>query len=202
MAFLASLLPISVPHTRLVGNRVVVRSPAYADWAAWSTLRAQSRSFLTPWEPSWPADMLSRASYRRRLIRYALDWRDQVGYSFFISRREDDELLGGIALSNIRRGVAETVSLGYWIGQPHARQGYMSEAIRLVLRFSFEKLGLHRVEAACLPANMASRSLLMKAGFREEGYAKQYLFIDGAWRDHVLYAMLRDEWPARGDPSR
>jgi ribosomal-protein-alanine N-acetyltransferase len=198
MGFLATLFPVTVPHSRLVGERIVVRSPTYGDWQAWSTLRAQSREFLTPWEPNWPSDILSRAAYRRRLVRYALDWRDQAGYSFFICRKEDDELLGGIALSNIRRGVAETASLGYWIGKPHARQGYMSDALRLVLRYSFEKLGLHRIEAACLPTNEASRGLLMKAGFREEGYAKQYLFIDGAWRDHVLYAILRDEWPARG----
>jgi ribosomal-protein-alanine N-acetyltransferase len=168
-----------------------------SDWAAWSVLRSQSREFLAPWEPSWAPDSLSRAAFRRRLMRYAIDWRDRVGYSFFVTRSADQALLGGITFSNIRRGVAETGSIGYWIGQPYARQGYMTEALELALGYGFEHLRLHRIEAACLPANQPSRSLLAKSGFAEEGYARQYLFINGAWADHVLYAMLRDDWKAR-----
>ncbi len=157
-------------------------------------MRGESRAFLTPWEPAWPTDALSRASFRRRIARYAMDWRTDQGYSFFIFRQSDDALLGGIGLSNVRRGVAETGSLGYWIGECHARQGFMLEALRLSLDFSFQRLRLHRVEAACLPTNLPSRGLLAKAGFREEGYAQKYLCIDGIWQDHVLFAMLQEEW--------
>ena len=103
-------------------------------------------------------------------------------------------LLGGVTLSNLRRGVAQTASLGYWIGGRYARQGFMTEALSGVLEFSFGELGLHRVEAACLPTNIASRGLLLRMGFREEGYARKFLRINGQWQDHVLFAILREEW--------
>ena len=190
---LPRLFNLQPPALRLAGRRVVLRPPERGDWADWAELRDVSRTFLTPWEPSWPADALGRAAFRRRLARYAVDWRTDQGYSFFVFRSLDAALLGGIGLSNVRRGVAETASLGYWIGQPHARQGYMTEALDLALDFTFGHLHLHRIEAACLPTNAASRGLLLKAGFREEGYARKYLCIDGQWQDHVLFAMLRDE---------
>jgi [ribosomal protein S5]-alanine N-acetyltransferase len=103
-------------------------------------------------------------------------------------------LTGGIGLSNVRRGVAETASLGYWIGEPYARQRYMSAALPLVLDFAFDRLRLHRVEAACLPTNVPSRALLLRTGFQQEGYARNYLLIDGKWQDHLLFAILREDW--------
>ena len=181
------------PGSRLEGTRVYLRPPRFGDWRAWSRLRAASREFLTPWEPTWPADALGRGAYRRRLRQAALEWRDDAGYGFLLFRREDDELVGGVTLSHVRRGVAQTATLGYWIGAPFARQGYMTEALRCLLPFAFGRLALHRVEAACLPRNEASRRLLDRIGFREEGFARQYLRIDGAWRDHVLYALLGDD---------
>lgn len=184
------------PLLRLAGERIWLRPPERGDWQQWATLRAQSREFLVPWEPSWPADALSRAAFRRRIGRYAADWRTDQGYTFFVFR-PDGRLVGGIGLSNIRRGVAETASLGYWIGQQHARRGYMTEALALALDFAFQRLRLHRVEAACLPHNAASRGLLLKTGFREEGYARKYLCIDGKWQDHVLFGLVREEWRAR-----
>jgi ribosomal-protein-alanine N-acetyltransferase len=156
-------------------------------------LRTQSRSFLAPWEPTWPPDALSRASFRARIARYSEDWRSDQSYNFFIFR-EDETLVGGVGLSNLRRGVAETASLGYWIGEPFARQRFMTTALPLVLDFSFDRLRLHRVEAACLPINVPSRSLLLRIGFAEEGYARRYLLIDGKWQDHLLFAMLREDW--------
>jgi len=191
---LPRLFNLQPPALRIGGPHVWLRPPERGDWQEWATLRGESRSFLTPWEPAWPSDALTRASFRRRIARYAMDWRSDQGYSFFIFRHGDNVLLGGIGLSNVRRGVAETGSLGYWIGQRHARQGYMLEALRLSLEFCFSRLRLHRVEAACLPSNMPSRGLLSKAGFREEGYAQKYLCIDGVWQDHVLFAMLHEEW--------
>ena len=186
------------PAQRLVGARVMLRPPERNDWQAWSELRGQSRRFLMPWEPSWSADALTRAAFRRRLQRYAVDWRTDQGYSFFLFRHEDDALVGGIGLSNVRRGVAETGSLGYWIGERHAHRGYMTAGLQLILAFAFERLKLHRVEAATLPHNAPSRGLLVKSGFREEGYAREYLCIDGRWQDHVLFAILRQEWACEG----
>jgi ribosomal-protein-alanine N-acetyltransferase len=178
---------------RQIGERVYLRAPERGDYEDWAGLRARSRNFLTPWEPSWPVDALSRTNFRARIARYAEDWRIDQAYNFFVFSHED-VLLGGIGLSNVRRGVAETASLGYWIGEPHARQGYMSASLPLVLDFAFGRLHLHRVEAACLPHNVPSRALLKKIGFRQEGLARQYLCIQGKWQDHVLYAILREDW--------
>jgi ribosomal-protein-alanine N-acetyltransferase len=177
----------------LAGRRVYLRPPEDRDWRPWADLRTVSRDFLVPWEPSWPSDALSRESFRRRLRRYGIDWREDAGYSFFIFRAGDNLLLGGATLGNVRRGVAQSGTLGYWIGAPHVRQGYMSDAIETTVAFAFETLQLHRLEAACLPSNAASQGVLRKLGFRQEGYARRYLRINGEWCDHLLYALLAEE---------
>ena len=164
-----------------------------ADYAAWAQLRGESRDFLSPWEPVWAGDELSRGAFRRRLKRYAKEARLDSAYAFFVFRAGDDQLMGGCTLSNVRRGVTQCCALGYWIGERFSRQGYMFNAVCALVPFIFGTLGLHRIEAACLPANEPSRSLLAKAGFREEGVALRYLQINGEWRDHVLFALLSDE---------
>ncbi|MFQ5774713.1 MAG: GNAT family N-acetyltransferase [Kiloniellaceae bacterium] len=178
---------------RLEHERVYLRPPVQRDWRAWAALRAESREFLAPWEPTWAYDALTRGAFRRRLRVYRAEMRQGTGYSFLVFRRADDVLLGGTTLSNLRRGVAQSASLGYWIGAPYRRQGYMSEALAALLRFGFGHLGLHRVEAACLPDNQASKALLLKSGFREEGYAREFLRINGRWQDHLLFAILRSD---------
>lgn len=185
------------PGPRLTGERVYLRPPLLDDWRAWADLRRESRSFLTPWEPSWPADALTAPAFRRRIRQYAREREAQVGYAFLIFRGRDDRLLGGISLTNLRRGVAQSASLGYWIGRRHARQGYMTEGLALLLEWSFGTLGLHRLEAACLPDNLASRALLEKIGFRHEGLARGFLKIEGRWQDHVLYGLLESDWRER-----
>jgi len=177
-----------LPEIRAEG--IVLQAPQMADYSEWSALREASRSFLVPWEPTWPNDDLTRGAFRRRLKRYAEDLRTDQAYPFFIFRAADDVLVGGLTLANIRRGVAQAGSLGYWIGAPFARHGYMSAAVCALLPFAFGALRLHRVEAACIPTNAASMRLLEKNGFRREGYARQYLCINGSWQDHVLYARL------------
>ena len=156
-------------------------------------LREASRDFLTPWEPTWPADDLTRASFRRRIKRYSEDQRSDLAYAFFVFRKQDDVLVGGLTLANIRRGCAQAGSLGYWMGAAYARQGHMTAAVSAVIPFAFGTLRLHRIEAACIPANVASVRLLEKTGFKREGFARQYLCIDGVWQDHLLYARLRDD---------
>lgn len=185
---------------RVSHGRVYLRRPRDGDWKEWSNLRAASRAFLTPWEPTWPKDALTRAAFRRRLRQYAQDWREGSGYNFLIFRTDDDALLGGINLCYVRRGIVQGGSLGYWIGAPYARQGYMSEAMQCMLSFAFEQLELHRVEAACLPNNKASEALLRKSGFRQEGHARKYLRINGVWQDHLTFAILREDWEAGRPP--
>ena len=174
-------------------GHVYLRPPRQRDWRLWSRVREDSREFLAPWEPTWPYDALTRGAFRRRVRAYSQEMRQGSGYSFLIFRKEDDRLMGGATLSNIRRGVAQTASLGYWIGESYARRGYMTEALSALLDFGFEHLGMHRVEAACLPHNEASKTLLLKLGFAEEGFARQYLRINGSWQDHVLFAILRSD---------
>ena len=157
----------------------------------------RSRDFLTPWEPTWPADDLSRSAFRRRIRRYAEDLRTDQGYAFLIFRSSDNALVGGLTLANIRRGVAQAGSLGYWMGQPFARHGYMTAAVRAVIPFAFGTLRLHRLEAACIPTNAASIRLLENTGFVREGYAREYLCINGIWQDHLLYGRLKDRQALR-----
>lgn len=194
MNFLLDFWASFPPPFLLTGQRIILRTPRPPDWQSWRDLRERSRAFLQPWEPTWSSDALTRPAFRRRLKQYAADWQSDEGYSFLIfAAGQGEELLGGIALTNIRRGVAETGTLGYWMGQDYAGQGYMREAIPVILDFAFDKLGLHRVEAACLENNDRSRGLLLKSGFREEGHARGLLRIDGNWCDHVVFAILRED---------
>jgi len=172
---------------------VYLRYPQQADFAAWAEIRGESRSFLEPWEPTWPADDLTRMAFRRRLRRYSSDIREDQAYPFFIFRAEDDAFLGGATISNVRRGVAQACSVGYWSGQRHARKGYTSAAVKALFPFVFDTLKVHRLEAACIPTNEASKALLRRTGFTEEGYARKYLKINGQWQDHILFAMVEDD---------
>jgi [ribosomal protein S5]-alanine N-acetyltransferase len=192
MAFFRTV-SFSEPLPAIAGDGVFLRAPQMADYSEWMTLREASRDFLTPWEPTWPADDLTRGSFRRRMKRYSEDQRSDLAYPFFIFRKGDGVLVGGLTLANVRRGCAQAGSLGYWMGAAYAGKGHMTAAVTAVLPFAFGTLRLHRVEAACIPANVASIRLLEKTGFRREGFARQYLCIDGLWQDHLLYARLKDD---------
>ena len=181
----------------LIANRVILRMPRPGDWREWATIREASREFLTPWEPSWTPDSLGRSAFRRRLRQQRSGWRDDDCYSFLIFERDGERMVGGISLSNVRRGVCQAGSLGYWMSQHHTGRGYMTEAVSCIVRFAFADLRLHRVEAACLPHNEASRAVLEKCGFSEEGRAAGYLRINGEWQDHILFAILADRPPDR-----
>ncbi len=175
---------------RLDGEGVRLRPPRAGDFAEWARLRSDSRDFLQPWEPTWPADDLTHSAFRRRLAAYAQDVEKGLAYPFFVFRHGDNALVGGVTLSNVRRGVAQMASLGYWVGERYARRGHTLAAVSSVSGLAFRRLGLHRLEAACLPTNEASRGVLAKAGFREEGFARAYLRINGIWRDHLLFGLI------------
>jgi ribosomal-protein-alanine N-acetyltransferase len=192
MSFLRSVT-LSETGPVIKGSGVVLHIPQMSDFEEWAILRERSRSFLVPWEPTWPSDDLTRSAFRRRMRRYWRDVREDQSYPFFVYRQDNDTLVGGLTLSNIRRGVSQTCSLGYWVGQPHARQGFTSAAVRAVMPFVFNVLRLHRLEAACLPTNDASIRLLRSCGFREEGYARGFLQINGMWQDHLTFAILSSD---------
>jgi ribosomal-protein-alanine N-acetyltransferase len=189
MAFFRTI-NFSEPLPIIEGEGVMLRTPQMIDFEEWTALRETSRAFLTPWEPIWPVDDLTRGAFRRRIKRYAEDLRTDQGYAFVITRYSDGAMVGGLTLANIRRGVAQAGSLGYWTGLPFVRQGYMTAAVRAVVPFAFASLRLHRLEAACIPSNTGSMRLLEKTAFLREGYAREYLCINGIWQDHVLYARL------------
>lgn len=189
MAFLRSGLVPDVPSV-LPGARVVLRAPQISDYGPWAELRAESRTHLQPWEPTWPRDDLTRTAYKRRVRHYHRESRNDQGYAFLIFAAGDERLLGGIALTNVQRGITQSAALGYWLGRPHLGCGYMTDAVRTIAAFSFEHLHLHRLEAATQPANEASIRVLERSGFEREGFAREYLKIDGAWRDHLLFGLV------------
>jgi ribosomal-protein-alanine N-acetyltransferase len=192
MALLRSISTRPVtPNLR--GENVVLRPAATADYAQWSTLRNESHAFLAPWEPTWPADDLTRLSFRRRIRRYQREIRAGTDYPYFVFAPKTETLLGGVTLGQIQRSVSQTGTLGYWMGERYANKGYMTAAVAAVASFAFDTLQLNRIEAACLPDNKASMHLLEKVGFSREGYARNYLCINGRWQDHNLYGLVRSD---------
>jgi len=184
---------------RIETERLTLRAPAMGDFLSWSDLRARSIDFLAPWEPAWAEDHLSRKAFSNRVWWSERAIAGGTALPLFLIRREDGALVGAITLDNIRRGPAQSGTLGYWTGAAHARQGYMREAIEAVVHHAFDRLDLSRIEAACLPENTASRGLLERCGFKYEGVAQSYLQINGRWRTHVLYAALRADRRGRAE---
>jgi [ribosomal protein S5]-alanine N-acetyltransferase len=201
MAFLRPSQALDV-DLDIQGVRVFLRPPAMGDFQMWFETRAASRAHLTPWEPLWSRDELTRAAFRRRVRHYQAEQYEDLGYAFFIFNVETDQLVGGLTLSHVRRGVAQTASLGYWMGAGHTGQGLMSDAVSALVPFAFSALHLHRIEAACIPDNNASIRVLEKCGFQHEGLARRYLKINGTWRDHLLFASVATDTTQPDQSSR
>jgi [ribosomal protein S5]-alanine N-acetyltransferase len=187
MGFL-NALKIKEQPSRIYGDGVFLREPVIDDFQQWRAERSASAEFLKPWEPEWQSDELTTIAFRQR-IRHYRDLRTaDTGYPYFIFATKDETLLGAATLHHVRRGVAQSATLGYWVGEIHARQSVMTRVLTTFLPYAHSELRLHRVEAACLPRNEASIRLLEKSGFEREGYAKSYLKIAGKWEDHILWS--------------
>ena len=199
MALLDWMSDVSGPVVR--GDGVLLRPPRVSDYPAWSALREASRDYLQPWEPAWAEDDLTKPAFRRRLSVYGREMELGNAWPFFVLSPDGKTLYGAVTLSNVRRGVAEMGTLGYWIGQPYAGQGFGTAGVRAIVGYAFDKLKLHRLEAACLPTNAGSRRVLEKSGFRQEGYARAYLKINGEWADHLLFGLVEDEVDRGGRTS-
>ncbi|MEM7301846.1 MAG: GNAT family protein [Pseudomonadota bacterium] len=190
------ILPfVSSPNDapRLDSERIYLRVPTIDDHKQWSTLRRDSIAFLRPWEPVWGEADLSRSAFRERLRQYNSDLNAGRALPYYLFRSQDHALLGGVTLSNIRQGISRSCTLGYWMGEPFAGQGFMKEALCTLVPHVFDTLNLHRIEAASIPTNQRSMTLLESCGFIKEGLARKYLKINGQWQDHILYALLRDD---------
>lgn len=172
------------------------------DWEAWRDVRVRSRAWLERWEPlpepGTPDPVLDRDAFRARCGAWERQRQFDSAYGFgvFLTR---GVFVGEVSLGNVQRGPFQSAFVGYWLDEAHAGQGYMPEAVALVLRHSFEQLGLHRVEAAIVPRNTPSRRVVEKLGLREEGVSLRFLQIRGVWEDHVRYAITAEEWAERRD---
>lgn len=188
--------PLPAPQERLTGPRLSMRLATPLDWSSWHEIRAENRAYLQPWEPLWPKDSLTYDYFCRNVRRQWREWRDGQAYAFLIFMNDAPaEVVGGLSLNDVHRGIGQKGTIGYWLGEKHANQGFMTEAATLALDFAFHRLGLHRLEATSMPANAASRHLLEKLGFDEEGYARAYLRINGQWEDHILWGKVNDAPP-------
>jgi ribosomal-protein-alanine N-acetyltransferase len=186
----------------LEGERVRLRMPRASDYHEWASVRRESAEFLQPWEPRWAPDELERGAWRSRVRRYRQEFAQGSAIAFLIFEKSQGRMLGGITVGNIRYGVSQSAQIGYWMGERHAGQGYMQDAMRAVLDFCFDRMRLHRIEAACIPGNMRSARVLEKAGFQREALLRSYLRIDGVWQDHVLYALIADDYLANRKRGR
>ena len=183
------------------GRRVVLRPLVSSDFPSWREVRRRNVDWLTKWEPrppeGYPNDTADRPAFAARCGAREREWQLGTGYGFGIF--VNGELAGEINLSGVQRGPFQNAYVGYWIDQAKAGQGYVPEAFVVAARFAFEDLGLHRLQVAIIPRNRASRRVAEKLGLREEGVALRYLAINGAWEDHIRYAITAEEWRERRD---
>lgn len=186
-----ALGPLQRPQ--LAQGPVWLRAATSGDFGAWSSLREQSRAHLTAWEQDWTPDEMTPQAFRRRVKCYWREMRRGTAAQFLVFLKQGDALAGGVTLYNIRYGASRSATISYWIGDGFLRRGYGRAAMEAALAHAFDDLALNRVEAACQPLNLASRALLTASGFREEGFASAYLRINGAWRDHVLFAITASD---------
>ena len=181
------------PTPVLDGVRIRLAPPVPGHFEEWLRLRLESRAFLQPWEPVWTEDELTKASFRDRCRRARLDAQYGSSHVFLVFERQSGNICGGITLGNIRSGVAQSAQIGYWMGEKHAGRGLMQDAVNRLSNHAFKDLGLHRLEAACIPGNERSIRVLQKCGFNQEGLLKSYLKINGRWEDHLLFARISGE---------
>lgn len=174
----------------IIGDNVYLRMAEKKDYSAWHKLRKDNYEFLQPFEPTWGNNALTQKHFHARVRNDQHDASLDNKYAFFIFRKSDHQLIGGLNMNNIQRGVFQCCSLGYWMGKSDNSKGYMTEAVQLVCQQAFQKWKIHRIQAATLLDNQASIRVLEKNDFDREGQARKYLKINGKWQDHVLFAKI------------
>ena len=180
----------------LTNGQLMLRTPVLADYEQWRDQRENSRKYLAPFEPTWGETELAPSSFKERVRRAERDAMQEAAFAFFIHDNSgaDPRLVGGINLSDVRRRVAQSVNIGYWMGETNANKGTMTKALGIALPFIFDQLQLHRANAACLVHNKRSIRVLEKNGFVQEGRAEGYLKINGKWQDHLLFGLTKERF--------
>ena len=153
-----------------------------------------NRSHLAPWEPPFPKGLFTNAFWERRLRQNQQEYTQGKSMRLVLLRKEDPEgsVVGLANFTQFVRGAFMACTLGYSIDEDAEGKGLMREALTRAIRHVFEDLSLHRVQANYIPTNERSGNLLRRLGFRVEGYARDYIFINGAWRDHILTAKINE----------
>ena len=183
----------------LKGRRVELRPMSPEDFESWRDVRLSNFDWLVPWEPKQnlkkPDSMEDRHYFERRCTNREREMNLGSAWSFgvFLSAK----FIGEINISNITRGAFQSGHVGYWIDENCAGNGYMPEALVVILKFAFEELHLHRLQISIVPRNSSSRRVVEKLNLRCEGLAEKYLEINGIWEDHLRYAMTVEEWEIR-----
>jgi ribosomal-protein-alanine N-acetyltransferase len=189
------------PAPRLYGKRVMLRPLTDSDFNAWREVRLRNEGWLLPWEPRRPPAMpdptRDRAAFSARCN--ARDRERAADHAYPFGVFVDDQLAGEVNLNNVTRGALQSATVGYWIDQQRAGNGYIAEAVVVVARFAFEQLHLHRLEVCIVPRNTNSLRVMEKLGLRCEGVAERFLEIAGVWEDHARFAITAEEWEARRD---
>jgi ribosomal-protein-alanine N-acetyltransferase len=185
---------IKMPDVRLESSRVFIRPPLLEDWPQWARVRSRNRNHLTPFEPKWPDRALDKDYWAEHIARQTKYWQEGRGYYFLVFDKENYNLIGGVNLNNVARGAAQYASAGYWIDEDCQGKGLMRESLQLVFCYAFEVLKLHRINASCIPHNEKSVNLLKRLGFTEEGFARNYIKINGKWEDHMLFGLNAEDF--------
>jgi [ribosomal protein S5]-alanine N-acetyltransferase len=176
-------------NLRLAGNAVYLRYPKDTDFDEISTLyRSSEGRFHNFFQSGY-----DRATFEALLT----DMKSDALEPFYICGKDSGIILGTITLSQIFRKRFQNAYLGYMLASKYTGNGFMTESVQLVLRFAFNTLKLHRVEANVQPENRPSIAVLERTGFSKEGYSRKYLKIGGRWRDHERWAIIKDDWKRR-----
>jgi ribosomal-protein-alanine N-acetyltransferase len=185
----------------LEGPRVLLRPLRSADFGAWNEVRVRSREWLEAWEPlpepGSPDPAVDPDAFRARCGAWDRQRQFDAAYGFGLFVRDGNRFAGEVSLGNVQRGPFQSAFVGYWIDEAAAGRGYVPEGVVLTLRYAFDELQLHRIEAAIVPRNRPSRRVAEKLGLRDEGVAERLLQIRGVYEDHVRYAITAEEWKVR-----
>ena len=181
------------PHNYIESDRIIIRHPRRRDWKSWVNLRRESYNFLYKWEPYWNIENCNRSNYMKQLRSQRSKAAYDQAYSFIKKKKNNKELVGGINISNIQRSVVQTCNIGYWLGEPNIKKGYMEESMRSIIPYIFKNLKINRIQAFTLNNNISSRNLLEKMNFKNEGVLREAMKINNVWEDHILYALLNSD---------